>query len=157
MRMLNKIFPVLLNGSRYADRLPIGKPEIIQGGKQERLKQFYADWYPPDLMAVVAVGDFDKAAIEKLITAHFAATTAATKPRPRTNYDVNNYPGTVYAIATDKEMSATTVEVDNMLTGRQQGSVGVYRQKTVDRLFSGMLSARFSELAQKPDSPFLFA
>src|SRR5437773_856650 len=36
MRMLNKIFPVLLNGSRYADRLPIGKPEIIQGGKQER-------------------------------------------------------------------------------------------------------------------------
>ncbi|PYS58483.1 MAG: hypothetical protein DMF76_19070, partial [Acidobacteria bacterium] len=68
MRMLNKIFPVLLNGSRYADRLPIGKPEIIQGGKQERLKQFYADWYRPDLMAVVAVGDFDKAAIEKMIT-----------------------------------------------------------------------------------------
>jgi zinc protease len=156
-RMQSKIWPIMLKGSRYADRLPIGKPEIIQSGKPERLKKFYADWYRPDLMAVVAVGDFDKAAIEKLITAHFSAIPAATKPRPRTNYDVNDYPGTVYAIVTDKEMTATTVEVDNMLPGREQGSVGVYRQKTVDRLFSGMLSARFSELAQKPDSPFLFA
>ena len=65
-RMRDKLFPVLLKGSRYADRLPIGKPEIIQGGKPDRLKQFYADWYRPDLMAVVAVGDFDKAAIEKV-------------------------------------------------------------------------------------------
>src|SRR6266567_1982584 len=45
MRMLQKIFPVILKDSRYADRLPIGKPEIIQKGKAERLKQFYADWY----------------------------------------------------------------------------------------------------------------
>jgi zinc protease len=41
MRMLQKIFPVVLKGSRYADRLPIGKPEIIQKGSAERLKQFY--------------------------------------------------------------------------------------------------------------------
>src|SRR5205807_5326544 len=91
MRMQNKVFTVLLNGSRYADRLPIGKPEIIQGGKQERLKQFYADWYRPDLMAVVAVGDFDKAAIEKMITTHFASIPAATKSRPRTVYDVPDH------------------------------------------------------------------
>jgi len=156
-RMQAKIWPIMLKGSRYADRLPIGKPEIIQGGKPERLKKFYTDWYRPDLMAVVAVGDFDKAAIEKLITTHFASIPAATKPRPRTNYDVPDHPGTDYAIATDKEMTSTIIEVDNMLPGREQGSVGEYRQKTVDRLFSGMLTARFSELTQKPDSPFIFA
>ena len=61
MRLLQKIFPVILKGSRYADRLPIGKPEIIQKANLERIKQFYRDWYRPDLMAVVAVGDFDKA------------------------------------------------------------------------------------------------
>src|SRR5213596_480461 len=55
MRMLQKIFPVILKDSRYADRLPIGKPEIIQKGKAERLKQYYADWYRPDLMAIIAV------------------------------------------------------------------------------------------------------
>ena len=32
-----------------------------------------------------------------------------------------------------------------------------WRQDIVDGLFSGMLSARFSEIAQKPDAPFLGA
>jgi len=156
-RTMDKIFPVMFKGSRYADRLPIGKPEIIRGGKSERLKKFYTDWYRPDLMAVVAVGDFDKAAIEKLITTLFASIPAATKPRPRPLYDVPDHPGTNYAIATDKELMQTIVVVDNVLPARAEGSVGAYRQRTVDRLFSGMLSGRFSELAQRPDAPFIFA
>ena len=156
-RMRDKEFPIMFKGSRYADRLPIGKPEIIQNGKAERLKKFYSDWYRPDLMAVIAVGDFDKAAIEKMVTAHFASIPAATKPRPRPTYDIPDHPGTVYAIATDKEATNTTVEVDNILPAREQGSMSDYRQRTVDRLFSGMLSGRFSELAQKADAPFIFA
>jgi zinc protease len=69
-------------GFALCGSIPIGKPEIIQNGKQERLKQFYADWYRPDLMAVVAVGDFDKAAMEKMLNNHFASIPAATSPRP---------------------------------------------------------------------------
>jgi zinc protease len=82
-RMLDKVFPVILKGSRYADRLPIGKPEIIQNGKQERIKQFYADWYRPDLMAVVAVGDFDKAAMEKMLTQSFRLDSGGHQPTPQ--------------------------------------------------------------------------
>jgi zinc protease len=156
-RTRDKLFPIMFKGSRYAERLPIGKPEIIQGGKPERLKKFYADWYRPDLMAVVAVGDFDKAAIEKLVTSHFGAIPAATKPRPRPTYDIPDHAGTVYAITTDKETTNTSVEVDNVMPARQQGSITEYRQKTVDRLFSGMLSARFSDMSQQPDAPFVFA
>jgi zinc protease len=156
-RINDKLFPLLLKGSRYADRLPIGKPEIIQGSKPDRLMKFYADWYRPDLMAVVAVGDFDKAAMEKLITAHFGSIPAAPAPRPRPTFDIPDHPGTVYAIATDKEMTSTSVGLTNVLPLREQGSVGVYRQHTVDRLFSSMLSARFSELTQKADAPFIFA
>src|SRR6267378_1250246 len=63
-RIQDAQFPILLKGSRYADRLPIGKPEIIQNVNHDRLKQFYADWYRPDLMAVIAVGDFDTSTIE---------------------------------------------------------------------------------------------
>ena len=156
-RMLDKTFPIIFKGSRYADRLPIGKPEIIQGGKPDRLKKFYTDWYRPDLMAVVAVGDFDKAAIEKLVTAHFASIPGSTAPRTRPTYGVPDHAGTVYAITSDKEQTTTSVELDAILPRRQEGSVGAYRQKTVDRLFSGMLSARFSELTQKPDAPFIAA
>src|SRR5436190_67923 len=154
-RNTEKIFPVIFKGSRYANRLPIGKPEIIQNGKPERLKQFYKDWYRPDLMAIISVGDFDKAAVEKLVTNHFSSIPAATSPRPRPTYDLPDRPDTGYAINTDKETTNTSIEVDTALPAREQGSIGEYRQKTVDRLFSGMLSARLSELAQKPDAPFV--
>ena len=76
-RIQDKQFPVFLKGSRYAERLPIGKPEILQTAKPERLTKFYSDWYRPDLMAVVAIGDFDKAAIQKLIVAHMTVSAAA--------------------------------------------------------------------------------
>jgi zinc protease len=156
-RVRDKMFPILLKGSRYADRIPIGKTEIIQGFKPERLKQFYADWYRPDLMAVVAVGDFNKTDVENLIKAHFASMPEPAAPRPRPAYGMPDHAGSVYAIMTDKEMTSTSVEVDNLLAGRPQGTVGVYRQEIVDRLFASMLSARFSEISQKPDAPFVMA
>jgi zinc protease len=157
MRNVEKIFPVVFKGSRYANRLPIGTPEIIQNGKHERIRQFYKDWYRPDLMAVVAVGDFDKAAVEKLVNAHFGSMPAATSPKPRPTYDVPDRPDTGYSINTDKETTTTNIEIDTLLPARTPGTVGVYRQKIIDRLFGGMLNARFAEIAQKPDAPFLFS
>ena len=154
-RTIEKLFPIAFKGSRYAERIPIGLPEIIQHGKSERLVQFYKDWYRPDLMAVVAVGDFDKAAIQKLINTHFASLPAATNPRTRPTYDVPDRPDTAYAIITDKETTNTSVEINTLLPAEPEGTVGAYRQKTVERLFSGMLNARLAEITQKPDAPFL--
>jgi zinc protease len=156
-RLTDRMLPVLLNGSRYADRLPIGKTEIIQNFKAERVKQFYADWYRPDLMAVVAVGDFNKTDVENLIKAHFSPIPAPPAPRPRPTYDVPAHPGTAFAIMTDKEITSASIEIDHILPAREQETVGAYRMRIVDQLFSGMLSARFSELTQKPDAPFLAA
>jgi zinc protease len=156
-RLQDRMLPVMFKGSRYADRVPIGRTEILQGFKPERLKTFYADWYRPDLMAVVAVGDFDQAAVEALIRQHFGTLPAPAKERPRPAYDVPDHPGTVYAILTDKELATTSVEVDYLLPSRPFGTVGVYRQRLIDRLFGSMLSARLSEIGQKPDAPFLSA
>ncbi len=156
-RMRDQWLPILFKGSRYAERLPIGKPEIIQNAKPERLKKFYTDWYRPDLMAVIAVGDFDKAAVEKMITSHVATIPATPAPRPRSASDIPDNPGTSYAIITDKESPNTTIQINTMLPALEQGSVVTYRQKTINNLFSGMLSARYSEMTQKPDAPFIMA
>jgi zinc protease len=156
-RMQDKQFPILFKGSKYAERLPIGDMEVVQSFKHERLRKFYEDWYRPELMAVIAVGDFDKPAIEALVKQHFETIpkSAATKLRPTSN--VPEQPGTLYAIATDKEASSTSVAVYSKMPARDQTTVGAYRQQIVERLFAGMLSARFSEMAQKPDAPFLGA
>ena len=156
-RMQDKVFPIWLKGSRYADRLPIGTPEVLKSFTPDRLKKFYADWYRPDLMAVVAVGDFDKATVEGLIRTHFSRLKSPAAPRTRPIYDIPDQPGTRYAITSDKEMTTTSVQISTLLPARQQGTVGVYRQEMVDRLFSAMLSARLSEITQKADAPFIQA
>ena len=156
-RMLDAQLPVLLKDSRYAERLPIGKPEIIRTFTDDRLKKFYTDWYRPDLMAVIAVGDFEPATIEALIRSHFGSIPAAASPRPRLNYDVPDQPGTRYIVATDPEATATTVSVSSLMAARDQTTVGAYRQQTIERVFSGLLSARLAEIAQKPEAPFLDA
>ncbi len=156
-RMQDEQFPILLTGSRYAGRIPIGTTKSIETFTHDRLKQFYRDWYRPDLMAVIAVGDFDKAAVEALLNAHFASIPRAVSPRPRPAYPVPDHADTLFAIATDKEAPATSVAVYDKLPVREQGTVGAYRQQIVQQLYVGMLNRRLSELTQKPDAPFLAA
>jgi len=156
-RMQDKQLPVMLHGSRYAERLPIGKVEVIDTFPHERLKKFYQDWYRPDLMTVIAVGDFDPAAVEQMIKAHFEGIPAAAAPKPRPSYPVPDHPGTLYAIATDAEAPGASVSILSKFDLRDTTTVGSYRERLVDNLFGSMLSIRFAELAQKPDAPFIGA
>ncbi|MCX6539591.1 MAG: insulinase family protein [Acidobacteria bacterium] len=156
-RMRDQQLPMLLRGSRYSERVPIGTRESIEGFKPEALKRFYADWYRPDLMAVIAVGDFNKSAVEALIKAQFKAIPAPARPRPRASFEVPDHPDTLYAVATDKEATMTTVGVYNMLPLRDQTSIGAYRQQQVERLYTNMLNERLGELTVKADPPFIRA
>jgi zinc protease len=156
-RMRDKQFPVLFRGSRYAERQPIGKKEIIETFKPETLKRFYRTWYRPDLMAVIAVGDFDRAKMEELVKRQFAAIPRDPKAPPRPVYPVPDHDETLVAVATDKEETRSTVAVFHKLPLRDQSTVGAYRQRTVEMLFNAMLNNRFNEIAQKPDPPFLGA
>ena len=156
-RMQDQQLPVLLKGSRYAERLPIGTTEVIDNFKHDRLKKFYTDWYRPDLMTVIAVGDFDPAAVEKMIRSHFDSIPAAKGPKPRPSFPVPDHPGTLFGIATDKEATSASISVYSKMDARDQRTVGAYREQIVERLYATMMGARFSELAQKPDAPIVGA
>jgi len=156
-RLQEKQFPVILANSRYAVRMPIGTVDNLQKFPHDRLKKFYTDWYRPDLMAVIAVGDFDPAVMQTKIRTRFAAVPRATSPRPRPAATVPPRPGTSYAIAADRELTGTQVSVYNLAPARDESTVGSYRDRIVLNLFTGMLNLRFSEIARKPDAPFLGA
>ena len=156
-RMRDKQFPIVFQGSRYADRLPIGRKDTLETFAHDTLERFYRDWYHPDLMAVVAVGDFNTADVEALIRKHFARLPRPRTARAREAYGVPDHPGTRFAIATDKEMTATTVGLYQKLPVEDETTVGAYRRSIVEALYNGMLNSRFSELAQKPDPPFIGA
>src|SRR5215471_5762132 len=113
-RTADRVRRVQLEGSRYADRPPIGTPASIQSAQRAQLVRFYHDWYRPDLMAVIAVGDFDRGSVEAMIKRHFSGLTSPAQKRARTEFDVPEHPATKYTIITDKETTATAVELSEL-------------------------------------------
>ena len=156
-RMRAKQFPVLFRGSRYAERMPIGTKKTIETFDGEALKRFYRTWYRPDLMAVIAVGDFGRARIEELIKKHFAEIPTSKGAPARPVYPVPDHDELLFAIATDREETNSTVSVYHKMPAGDQSTVAAYRRMLVERLFNAMLNDRFAEIAQKPEAPFLGA
>lgn len=157
MRLFDKQAPVLFHGSKYAERLTIGKPEVIKNASRDNLVRFYRDWYQPSLMAVVAVGDFNAADIEARIKSEFASLAAPTKPRPRPKLGLPKHEKTLVSIETDPEMPNTSVEIISKLPHRPEASARDYRRSVAEQLFDGMLNARLDELRRQPNAPFLVA
>jgi zinc protease len=156
-RMRDKYFPVLFRGSQYAVRLPIGTKQNLETFKHADLVRFYRDFYRPDLMAVVAVGDFDKNKVEQLIRQRFGNIKASGNATPRTLYPVPDHDSTLIAVTTDKEATISTVSVYYKLPLEQGSTVADYRTMLIERLFSSMLNARLRELTQQANPPFLGA
>ncbi|MEM6273017.1 MAG: insulinase family protein [Bacteroidota bacterium] len=155
-RMRDRYLPVMVNGSHYADRLPIGKVEILKNFEYETIKRFYKKWYRPELMSVIAVGDFDPAEMEKKIVAQFGEIPASAEPIARPSFDIPGHEEILTAVETDPEAGFCSMqllykhEYDPVVTKAD------YRQSLVEAVTSLMLTARIEEVQQKGDSPLMF-
>ncbi|MBD3223136.1 MAG: insulinase family protein [Caldithrix sp.] len=157
-RMRDEQFPILFKNSRYADRLPIGKKSVLDTFALETPRQFYKKWYRPDLMAVVAVGDFDNLeAIKQKIQDHFGHLTNPQNKQKRTYYPVPLHEETYFAIASDEEATRSSVSVYYKMSPDTSTTVGEYRQDIIERLFNSILNQRLKELSQQENPPFIFA
>jgi zinc protease len=111
-RRLNEItFPVIYAGSRYPDRFPIGTEEVILKCPYDTLIQYYRDWYRPDLIAVVAVGDFDLQPVIERIQQLFGQLKPHPQPKNRKLFPVPPHTETRAVVATDPEQTLTMVNM----------------------------------------------
>jgi len=156
-RMFDKQVPVLLKDSKYSERLPIGKKDIIEKSSYETIKSFYNTWYRPDLMAIIAVGDFDKNKIEELIKKHFAGIPAGKNENERKSFAVPDQDQLLFSIATDPEATNTSISFYHKMDIEPQDKVKDYRRQLVESLFNRMFNTRLNELSRKAIPPFLNA
>jgi zinc protease len=155
-RIQEKLLPVIFRGSRYAQRLPIGLDDIIQNAPYEAVKRFHKDWYRPNLQAVVAVGDFDPAQIEAMITKYFGGIQNPAKPKERVKYEVPLKGGTEAIVITDKEQPYNMVQLYYLQPEKKQITAENRRENIMATLFNSMISQRLQELMQKADPPYQF-
>lgn len=156
-RMQKKYWPIMLKGSRYAERVPIGLESVIMGFQRPTIMRFYNDWYRPDLEAVIIVGDIDVNEIETKLKEYFNDNVMPANPKARPEYPIPGNKEPLIAIATDKEASSAVIEMMWKHAKAPHGTVGDYRQSLVRNLADMMINARFSELTEKASAPFLAA
>ena len=156
-RLNKQLFPLILGESRYTDRMPIGDMDIVQNTPGETLRSFYRDWYRPDLMAVIVVGDIDVDDIETRIEEHFGPLTAPETVRPRVSYSLPDYDDTGYLILTDPEFPVTIAQIIYRQAAPELNSASVFRDRLIGNLFYKMLNFRLDDLTREADSPFLGA
>ena len=153
-RMRDEILP-LLWGGRYAERLPIGDMDVVLNAPVEALRRFYEDWYRPDLMAVIAVGDFDPDEVRELITDRFGTYPGPENPRPRPEYSVPRHEETRVKVIHDPEAVHTTAYVYRKYDIPRWNRRSEQRHYLAQALFLTMFNDRLGEISRNEDAPFL--
>ena len=156
-RLRDAYLPVLLHESRYAERMPIGKMDIIRNAADSLVRQFYQDWYRPDLMAVVAVGDVAPDKVEKMIKEYFSDLENPTNAPEREYYNVPAHKENFVKIITDEEAPGIQVQLYYKQEARPSNNYEDYKGRILRTMFGGMITQRLDEIRQKPDAPFIFA
>ena len=166
-RLRKKTWPIMLKGSLYADRLPIGKEEVIMNFERQSIVDFFNDWYRPDLQAIVIVGDLEgfeyagmkgDKAMEQKVKDVFASHKFLGKEKlPRLSYEIPGNVEPLICIATDKEATNTTLEIFWKHKKGVNGTVGAYRTMLVRSLIGMMINERFRDITEKPTAPMMYA
>ncbi len=154
-RISDQIYPILLKGSRHTERLPIGDMDVVLNASLSDLKRFYRDWYRPDLMAVIAVGDFDADETVKKIQNLFGRQPATPNPRPRPAYPIARHKETLIKVIHDDEETETNVNLhvkhDPIPTINRIG----LKEYLIKELFYTMLQQRLDEVSRSEAPPYL--
>ncbi|MGI0107021.1 M16 family metallopeptidase [Salinimicrobium sp. WS361] len=156
-RISKQLLPVLLADSRYEDRLPIGEIEIIENFDYETLKNFYRDWYRPDLQAVIAVGDFDVKMVEELIRKNFSGLPKSNGKPKKEHYDIPSNEKPLVKIVTDPEFPYTVASVIYKHPATVTTNTEDFRNSVIKSAVSSMLSRRISEKIQSGSAAYLNA
>ncbi len=156
-RIRDKQFPVIFHDSQYANRLPIGTKEVLDNFDHDRLRALYRDWYRPDLMAFIAVGDVPVEQLEARIRETFGTLTNPGDPRPRPIFEVPDHEETLVSTVSDPEATSSDVNVYYKRDKADLRTRSDYRRYLMEDLFNAMLNERLAELRKKADPPFLNA
>jgi len=165
-RFFRNLNPLLFGSSRYAERAPIGLVEVIENAPVEQLVAYYERWYRPDLMAVIAVGDFDIGVIEDKITQHFAPPpegespyerAAVGEPTDRPSFEVPDNETPLVDVFTDPEAPGTQSILVRKVDREIGQDLAAFRRSVAEQLAFMMLNARLFERGQQANAPWLWS
>ncbi len=146
---------LVLPGTVYEGKLPIGTAESIESTTPEQLRRFYEDWYRPELMAVVAVGDFDIDEMEDRIRSAFANLQDPDDPRPFIAGSYEPPSETRASGFTDEEAASASVTVLWPSESPIMETIGLYQSSVARSMVLNVVANRLNDDALNGDAALL--
>ncbi|MDO9340265.1 MAG: insulinase family protein [Bacteroidales bacterium] len=156
-RMIFEVIPVILKGSKYAERDIIGNLDVIKNFSYNTLRNYYHQWYRTDLQAIAIVGDINVDEVEAKIKELFSTIPAVENPSPRNPVEVPYHKETNFVLAQDKEAPQTSVSVVALhkAVPASGKNLKYVRDGILVSLMNSMINTRVGELLQKENPPFV--
>lgn len=156
-RMIFKVIPVVLKGSKYAERDIIGSLDVIKNFSYDTLRNYYHKWYRTDLQAIAIVGDINVDEVERKIKTLFSTIPLIENPSMRNLVEVPYHKETNFVLADDKEAPQTSVSVITLRKAvpQEDKNLKYIRDSHIISLMNSMINTRLNELLQKENPPFV--
>jgi zinc protease len=139
-------------GTPYEGHLVIGEADLVEATEADTLRAFYDDWYRPDNMAVVVVGDLPLDDLEAAVRDRFSDLTARTSSPPtRQTVSVPLDPTPVVEVIVQPDNAADYLSLDIPLPVWDTGTVGGERMTLIENAVALMLGSRLGEAFQRGD------
>ena len=155
-RLFKEFKKYLYKDSKFSEREPIGDMKIIRNFSYDVAKRFYKDWYRPNLMGVIVVGDFDPFYIENIIIKHFnILENKSDRPLPETL--LPKYNDNIFLNQSDKEQTSIFFTIKNRNKKLIKDTVENARTSIIHDLIIAIVNDRFNELNNKGNLDFNLA
>jgi zinc protease len=152
-RLFKEFKKYLYKNSKFSEREPIGDMKIIRNFSYDVAKRFYKDWYRPNLMGVIVVGDFDPLYIESVIIKHFNILENKSY-RPLTETLLPKYNDSIFLNQSDKEQTSILFNIKNRKKKLVKDTVENARTSIIHDLIISIVNNRFNELNNKVNLDF---
>jgi zinc protease len=154
-RIRDKLWPELYAGSRFAERLPIGKDEVLAKAPPAEFADYYRTWYRPENVTVCLVGDAKPEPILPLIKKWFGDAKAGASARAPSGPEFKLFSQERALVVTDKEMAYCQVQLLNLLPGRPP-TVTVEQARTdlIEYIGSWIIGRRYDDRVKKGQASY---
>ena len=157
-RTFDEIESLLLDGSPYEGRDPIGTDTAIGAMTRDPLAAFYDTWYRPDNASVVVVGDIDTGEIIERITAEFGPITDEGALPDRSAVRAVAPTEIAASVLADPDIAEGFASIDLPLVEAGPDDPLTVEARTqrqiLDTLAADILATRLGNAALRGDAPF---
>ncbi len=154
-RIRDKLWPQLFADTRFAERLPIGKDEILKTAQRDEFQDYYRTWYRPENITVILVGDCKADGVIPLIEKNFGSYKPSVSARKQKTPEFKTFTTEKAFVVTDAEMAMCDVGLTNILPGRPPVvTVEQWKKELIEEIGSWIMQRRFSDLVDKGDASF---